>query len=83
MNWLFFTILGAVVAMGIHRLSREARAHMGEPGRSPFFTPKPSAEGKILPAQEMMPCTVCQAYVIKNAVHCGRSDCPYPLPKEA
>ncbi|MBI3419997.1 MAG: hypothetical protein HY053_07700 [Proteobacteria bacterium] len=81
MPWLFFTILGAFVAYGIHHMSREARRMDG--GEKPsFFGPKAASTSKNLPATEMAQCTTCQAYVIKNAVHCGRENCPYPSPQE-
>jgi hypothetical protein len=70
MQWLIFAIIGAAVAYGIHRLSREK---YGEKDKA--FTPAP--DKSILPAQDMVQCSVCQAYVVKGATHCGRENCPY------
>jgi hypothetical protein len=76
MQWLFFAIIGAVVAYGVHRMSREKREEGAFGG-----TPHKDA----LPAQDMVQCSVCQTYVVKSqaqtvngAIHCGREDCLPP-----
>jgi hypothetical protein len=68
MQWLIFGIIGAVVAFGIHRLSRERREEAFAAAR----------QKEALTAQEMVQCSICQAYVVKGAAHCGRDDCPHP-----
>ncbi|HVY13399.1 MAG TPA: hypothetical protein VHB73_07540 [Alphaproteobacteria bacterium] len=74
MQWLLFSLIGAAVAYGIHRLSREARQM--EEAASSFLDPKPDSPS--ISAQDMTQCSVCQAYVISGAGHCGREDCPFP-----
>jgi hypothetical protein len=68
MQWLIFGIIGAVVALGVHRLSRERREEAFAASRNK----------EALTAQDMVQCSICQAYVVKGAVHCGRGDCPHP-----
>lgn len=69
MQWLVFAIIGAVVAFGVHRLSREKR-------EADAFSAGMNKEA--LTAQDMVQCSICDAYVVKGAVNCGRDDCPHP-----
>jgi hypothetical protein len=69
MNWLVFAAISTFVVLGIRRLSKEAKEGVR-------FTKTPAKDA--ITAQEMIQCPICNAYVIKTAMHCGREDCPYP-----
>jgi cytochrome c-type biogenesis protein CcmH/NrfF len=71
MQFIFFTVLAALVAVGVQRMSRNAAD-----ARKAFARKAP--ENAALTAQEMIPCPVCQAYVIKDAT--GRAQCPQHPP---
>ncbi len=72
MSGLLFFILSAAVAFGVWRLSRETR------GGPDSRTPRGKSAKPELSAQDMAPCPVCAAYVVRGASHCGRGGCPYP-----
>jgi uncharacterized paraquat-inducible protein A len=69
MQFILFTLLAALVAVGVQRMSREA-------GKRSFTRKPPKKEA--LSAQEMVQCPVCKTYVIKDpSGNCPRcSDIP-------
>ncbi len=65
MQFLFFTIMAVLVALGVQRMARDSA------GSKKAFSRK-KAEKPALPAQEMTQCPVCKIYVIKDAA----GNCP-------
>ena len=78
MQWLLFGILTMIVVTGVRRMAREAAGLKAAAQTKPFSA---SAEKKSQPAaldiQETVQCSVCQAYIVKNAASCGRANCPF------
>lgn len=76
MPWLFFTALTVFVALGVRKMMRDARELPRE--EKPPENTAASTPATVPVAQDMVLCTVCGAYVVKNARSCGRAGCPYP-----
>lgn len=78
-------VLAAIIALvwfGFRWVGRlqEMRAAEQKAARRTTAKRKPAAEDKRAadPAEEMVQCPACQAYVpVRDATSCGRADCPY------
>ena len=78
MQWIIFGILAAVVISGVRRMARDVSTAPGEPPRSPFATSPPQQQpNKQVDVQDTVQCSVCHAYMVKNAASCGREGCPF------
>lgn len=78
MQWIIFGILAAMVISGVRRMARDVSGAPGEKPRSPFAaSPQQSAPTKQVDVQDTVQCTVCNAYMVKNAASCGREGCPF------
>ncbi len=74
MQWIIFAAITSIVALGIRKMMREAHDMMNMMyGENPNMAPHGASRTKVAenpkpPAQDMVQCPVCQAYVVKGSV---------------
>ncbi|NDE90913.1 MAG: hypothetical protein EB059_07235 [Alphaproteobacteria bacterium] len=73
MQWLIFGFLALVVISGVRRMVREAPLSSHAPFSS-MTNDKKTPDTKV---HEMIQCSTCQAFMVKNASACGREGCPF------